>query len=135
MNLGEWVDLSFLEDTIRLLDDDLLNVFGLEPVHVQFSLVFLFMMALMWVVKPVIEWMILNHWKSLSSYVASALLALVFLQLIDRYAMSDTTSTLPGYYWSICLLAISSYGLVYVGAKATRKAWMKFSKRNKRKVA
>ncbi|WLR47127.1 hypothetical protein LC065_16590 [Halobacillus litoralis] len=90
MNIMDWFDPSFLDETISWLDHDLLDVFGLKPEYVQFSLVFLFMLSLMWVVKPVIEWMMLNHWKTLSSYVTSSLLALVFLQLVDRYAMSDT---------------------------------------------
>lgn len=135
MNFTDWFDVSFLEETIRLLDDELLDIFGLQPEYVQFSLVFLFMMSLMWVVKPVIEWMMLNHWKTLSSYTASALLALVFLQLVDRYAMSDTTSTLPGYYWSICLLAISGYGLCYVMVQWSRKLYRRLSKRSRKKAA
>ncbi|SFJ90865.1 hypothetical protein SAMN04487936_105162 [Halobacillus dabanensis] len=135
MNIMEWFDATFLQETIGLLDDDLLDVFGLEPFHVQFALVFLFMLALMWVVKPVIEWMMLNHWKTLSSYTACTLIALVFLQLVDRYAMADTTSTLPGYYWSVCLLAISSFGLVYVGVKGMRKLYVRLTKRSKRKAA
>lgn len=135
MNITEWFDPTFLEETIGLMDDDLLDVFGLEPFHIQFGLVFLFMVALMWVVKPVIEWMMLNHWKTLSSYTACALLALVFLQLVDRYAMADATSTLPGYYWSVCLLAISSFGLVYVGVKGMRKLYVRLTKRSKRKAA
>lgn len=135
MNIMDWFDPSFLEETISWLDHDLLDVFGLEPEYVQFSLVFLFMLSLMWVVKPVIEWMMLNHWKTLSSYVTSTLLALVFLQLVDRYAMSDTTSTLPTSYWSVCLLAISSFGLVYVTVTWMRKLYARLSKRSKRKAA
>ncbi|GEN52452.1 hypothetical protein [Halobacillus faecis] len=135
MNIMDWFDPSFLDETISWLDHDLLDVFGLKPEYVQFSLVFLFMLSLMWVVKPVIEWMMLNHWKTLSSYVTSTLLALVFLQLVDRYAMSDTTSTLPASYWSVCLLAISSFGLVYVTMRWMRKLYARLSKRSKRKAA
>jgi di/tricarboxylate transporter len=63
------------------------------------------------------------------------LIALAFLQLVDRYAMSDTTSTLPGYYWSVCLLAISSFGLAYVVVKWGRKLYTRIAKRSKRKAA
>ncbi|WP_226578213.1 hypothetical protein [Halobacillus litoralis] len=135
MNILDWFDASFLDETIKLLNHDLLDVFGLKQEYVQFALVFIFMMALMWVVTPVIEWLMLNHWKTLTSYLATALLALVFLQLVDRYAMSDASSALPFYYWSVCLLAISSFGLFYAGAKSAKKLVVKLSKRNKKKAA
>ncbi|CDQ19939.1 hypothetical protein [Halobacillus karajensis] len=135
MNFQHWFDTTFLDETIGWLDQDLLNVFGLKPEYVQFGLVFSFMVALMWVVKPVIEWIMIHHWKDLSSYITCVLLALVFLQLVDRYAMSDTQSTLPHYYWSVCLLALSSYGIAYVTGKWVRKLFMRISRRNKRKAA
>ncbi|ELK44576.1 MULTISPECIES: hypothetical protein [Bacillaceae] len=132
MNLSEWLDPSILDGAIRMLDPDLLGIFGLEPHHVQFTLVFLLMAAVMWVMKPVMEWIILHNWKTFASYLGSSLTVLVFLQLIDRYAMSGNTSMLPDFFWSISLLGMSSFGLCYILFQAGKRSWKKLSRRHKK---
>ncbi|WP_281657911.1 hypothetical protein [Halobacillus sp. Cin3] len=135
MNIGEWLDPHFLEEPIQWLDEDILQIFGMEPEYIQFLLVFAFMGALMWVVKPVVEWLMLRNWLLFLSGGASVLIALVFLQMVDRYAMSGTTSTLPEYYWFICLSAISGYGLALAGWLTVKQAYLRFAKRKRRKAA
>ncbi|RWZ60783.1 hypothetical protein EQV77_05670 [Halobacillus fulvus] len=133
--MSSWFDFSFLQQVIGWLDPAVLEIFGLDPLYVQFGLVFAFVMSLMWVVRPVIEWLMLKNWSTFSSYISSALLALVFLQLVDRYAMVQTTSLLPAEFWPISLLAMSSYGVVYSLLAAGKLAWHRLAKRHKNKAA
>ncbi|KHE67524.1 hypothetical protein, partial [Halobacillus sp. BBL2006] len=98
-------------------------------------LVLLLVTSLMWVVRPVIEWMMLKNWFTIATYTTSVLLALAFLQLVDRYAMVQKESMLPEYYWPLCLLAISSYGVIYCLFKLMEKTWVRFSKRSKKRAA
>ncbi|WP_232324779.1 hypothetical protein [Halobacillus mangrovi] len=133
--MSNWFDFTFLDQTLGLLDEDLLQVFNLKAEYVQFSLVLLLVTSLMWVVRPVIEWIMLNHWSTMASYTTSVLLALAFLQLVDRYAMVQKESMLPEYYWPLCLLAISSYGVLYSLFKVIKKTWVHFSKRSKKRAA
>ncbi|MCA1023464.1 hypothetical protein GLW03_14680 [Halobacillus halophilus] len=135
MNMGEWLDPHFLEEPIQWLNEDVLQIFGMEPEYIQFFLVFAFMGSVMWVVKPVVEWLVLRNWLTFLSCLSSVLLVLVFLQMVDRYAMAGTTSTLPEYYWFICLSAISGYGLTLAGWLTVKQAYRRFTKRKRRKAA
>jgi hypothetical protein len=133
--MNKWLDFTFLDQTLNLLDDDMLQIFNLQPEYVQFTLVLLLVTSLMWVVRPVIEWMMLKNWFTIASYTTSILLALAFLQLVDRYAMVQKESILPEYYWPLSLLAISSYGVMYCLVKFMKKTWVRFSKRSKKRAA
>ncbi|MCA0983666.1 hypothetical protein LCL89_06300 [Halobacillus yeomjeoni] len=133
--MSDWFDFTILDQTLHLMNGDLLDVFNLHPNHVQFSLVFLLVTALMWVMLPLVEWAMIQNWSRLFSYIMTALVALAFLQAVDRYAMVQSQSLLPDYYWPVCLLAISSYGVLYVSLKGLKHLWVQISKRSKKKAA
>ncbi|WP_176140697.1 hypothetical protein [Halobacillus salinus] len=130
-----WIDLSILDQVIGLVDADLWHIVGWNPSYVQFSLVFIFMMSLMWVIRPIIEWLIVKQWALTLSYSATALLVFSFLQLVDRYAMVQNESSLPSQFWPICLLAISGYGAIHLLFVASIKVWQRMTKRTRRRAA
>ncbi|MGP4075035.1 hypothetical protein [Halobacillus sp. K22] len=133
--MEDWIDYSILDHVIAMLNDEVIRMIGLKPEHVQFFLVFTLVMALMWVARPIIEWMMLKNWNTFVSYFISSLITIAFLQLVDRYAMSQEQSALPEYYWSICLLAVSSYGVIHVLVKMVKKTWIHLRKRAKKQAA
>ncbi|MCA0969467.1 hypothetical protein LCM20_02535 [Halobacillus litoralis] len=133
--MSNWIDLSVLEHSLNWIDPDLWQILGIDPSYVQFFLVFIFMMSLMWVVRPVVEWIMLKNWTTISTYVTTTLIAFCFLQMVDRYAMIQNESSLPVYFWPVCLLAISGYGALHVLVVVTRNLWIRISKRTKRKAA
>lgn len=133
--MDQWFDFSFIENVIAMLRPELLHIFGINPIYMQFFLVFIFVMALMWVVRPIIEWIMIKGWATLSSYITSALLAIVFLQMVDRYAMTQEGSVLPMSFWPICLTAISGFGAVYTLFILCRRAWNKIIMRSKNHAA
>ncbi|MFC7061385.1 hypothetical protein [Halobacillus seohaensis] len=128
-------NFSIIESIFQWLDADLLQIFGVKPWHVLFGLVFLLVTGCMWVIKPVLEWVLAKNWLILLSYINSLLIGFLFLQLIDRYAMGTEGSMLPHYFWSISLLAMSTYGACVVLVKSIRKVAAKIMKKNKNKVA
>ncbi|WP_173916638.1 hypothetical protein [Halobacillus sp. Marseille-Q1614] len=128
-------NFSFMDSLFQWFDPNLLQIFGLQAWQFLFALVFLLVAACMWVFRPFLEWAMAKNWSTLLSYLGSLLLAVVFLQFIDRYAMVNQQSVLPDYFWSISLLAISSYGAGIVLFRSFRKVTQKLFKRNKRKVA
>jgi|GEM_PF-5502224 len=133
--MDKWIDYSVLDHVIAMLNDDVIRMIGFKPEHVQFFLVFVLVMSLMWVARPIIEWMMVKNWNTFASYFTSSLITIAFLQLVDRYAMSQEQSALPDYYWSICLLAVSSYGVMYVLFKLFKKTWTHLRERAKKQAA
>lgn len=133
--MSDWFDFSVVDKVLGLVDADLLQIFGINPLHMQFVLVFTLMLSLMWVVRPIVEWLMIKHWAMIASYIIAALVALVFLQTVDRYAMVQNHSALPTDFWPVCLLAISGYGAAYTLVVILAKAWKRLSKRSKKHAA
>ncbi|MGP4068294.1 hypothetical protein [Halobacillus sp. B29] len=133
--MEKWIDYAVLDHVIAMLNDDVIRMVGFKPEHIQFFLVVVLVMSLMWVSRPIIEWMMVKNWNTFASYFTSSLITIAFLQLVDRYAMSQEQSTLPDYYWSICLLAVSSYGVMYVLLKMCKKTWTHLRERAKKQAA
>ncbi|MBA2174361.1 hypothetical protein H0266_05515 [Halobacillus locisalis] len=133
--MSDWFDFSVFDKMVGLVDADLLQIFGIKPVHMQFVLVFTLMLSLMWVVRPIVEWLMIKHWAMIGSYVLASLVALVFLQVVDRYAMVQNQSALPPDFWPVCLLAISGYGVAYTLVALGGRAWKRLSKRSKKRAA
>ncbi len=133
--MGNWLDFSFFDNVIGLLNPDLLHVFGIKPLYVQFSLVFIFVVALRWVLLPLVEWMMIKQWSVFLSYTGTVMTALLFLQLVDRYAMGNSQSSLPGFYWPVSLLALSSYGMMYILMRVLGKTVAHFRGKAKKNAA
>lgn len=133
--MAQWIDLSIFDQVIGLVDADLWQIFGWNPNYVQFGLVFILMMSLMWVVRPIIDWLMIKRWSMTSSYVVTALLVFCFLQMVDRYAMVQNQSSLPSQFWPICLLAVSGYGVIHLLMIAMVRVWQRLTKRTKRHAA
>ncbi|WP_163530259.1 hypothetical protein [Halobacillus ihumii] len=133
--MNQWVDVSFLDRVIQWLDQDVLQIFGLNGMHIQFVLVFLLTASIMFVIKPIMEWLLVKQWFTLLGYSITAVLAFCFLQMVDRYAMGTESTFLPSYYWSVSLLAISSYGAVRVIAGITKVIMVRWRVRSKKRVA
>ncbi|MFD2925337.1 hypothetical protein [Halobacillus naozhouensis] len=133
--MNQWIDVSFLERAIQWLDQDVLQIFGLNGVHIQFVLVFLLTASIMFVIKPIMEWLLVKQWFTLLGYSITTVLAFCFLQMVDRYAMGAESTFLPSYYWSVSLLAISSYGAVRVIAGITKLIMVRWRVRSKKRVA
>ncbi|UOQ43231.1 hypothetical protein MUN89_14975 [Halobacillus salinarum] len=119
--MDNWFDFSFLDQVISILNPDVLHVFGIQPVYIQFVLVFVLVSALRWVMLPVIEWLMIKQWSMFLSYVGTVMVTLMFLQLVDRYAMGSDASTLPVFFWPVSLLAVSGYGALYIFVRLLRK--------------
>ncbi|MFG6149092.1 hypothetical protein [Halobacillus sp. B23F22_1] len=126
------IDFSILDAVYNWFDEDLLRIFGLEAWHLLFSLVFIFMAGTMWIVKPLIEWLAAKNWLVLLSYVNCIFVGFLFLQLIDRYSYESQTANLPAYFWSISLLAMSTFGLLLVFVKSVKKMATIIRKRSKK---
>ncbi|GGF12399.1 hypothetical protein GCM10010954_08870 [Halobacillus andaensis] len=126
------VDFSILDAVYNWFDEDLLRIFGLEAWHLLFSLVFLLMAGTMWMVKPLIEWMTAKNWLVLLSYVNCIFVGFLFLQLIDRYSYDGQATNLPAYFWSISLLAMSTYGILLVFVRSVKKMAKIIRKRSKK---
>ncbi|WP_082234345.1 hypothetical protein [Halobacillus massiliensis] len=129
------VGYVFMDSLFHWFDPNLLQIFGLQAWQVLFSLVFLLVAACMWLFRPFLEWAIAKNWTTFLSYLGSLLIALVFLQIIDRYAMIQQESVLPEYFWAVSLLAISSYGGGIILFRSLRKVTRMLFKRNKRRAA
>ncbi|UOQ93004.1 hypothetical protein MUO14_21810 [Halobacillus shinanisalinarum] len=133
--MNQWFNVSFLDRVIQWLDQDILQIFGLNGLHIQFVLVFLLIASIMFVMKPIMEWLLVKQWFTLLGYSISSILAITFLQMVDRYAMGTESTFLPSYYWSISLLAISSYGAVRVLTGIGRMVMTRVKIRSKKRVA
>ncbi|UOR13001.1 hypothetical protein [Halobacillus amylolyticus] len=133
--MNQWFNVSFLDRVIQWLDQDILQIFGLNGLHIQFLLVFLLIASIMFVMKPIMEWLLVKQWFTLLGYGISSILAISFLQMVDRYAMGTESTFLPSYYWSISLLAISSYGAVRVLTGIGRMIMTRVKIRSKKRAA
>ncbi|MCP3026298.1 hypothetical protein [Halobacillus sp. A5] len=127
-------DFSVIDGVYGWFNEDLLQIFGLEAWHLLFGMVFILIAGMMWMVKALIEWITVKNWLTLLSYVNCILISFLILQVIDRSAYRSPAVSLPEYFWSISLLAISTYGLVLVLIRSVSKV-AKLLKRKSKKAA
>ncbi|WP_101843716.1 hypothetical protein [Halobacillus sp. Marseille-P3879] len=126
------INFSIVDIVSSWFDEDLLQIFGLDPWYLLFGLVFLLMTGMMWVVKAVVEWMTVKNWITLLSYINCILIGFLILQTVDHSFSATQSSVLPVYYWSVSLLAISAYGLLLVMVRSIRTMARLIRKKSKK---
>ncbi|WP_181348999.1 hypothetical protein [Thalassobacillus sp. CUG 92003] len=128
--MGDLVDFSVLKSNMSWLNHDYLRIIGVEPVYVQFTLILVLMLCLLWIGKPVIRWFMHMEWSMLLNYVLTSLVVLVFLLVMDGFLEAQSGSERE-HFWPINLMAIAISGACYIFWHFIQRFMFKSSKHAK----